>query len=76
MRYQPGVGFVDPVALAKQIDPDLYVLTLCFTDLTLGPLRKMRQVAVLDPDEIRLSQSELEMKVDEPVKCRIVVGRL
>ena len=74
MRHQPGIGFFDPVARPKQVDPDLHVLALRFTDLTLGPLRKMRQVAVLDTDEIRLIRSEVEMKVDEPVQCRIVVA--
>src|SRR5581483_12422176 len=46
-------------------------------DLALGRRRQMRQIAVLDANEIRLAQGKVEMKLDEAIQrfSRIGVPR-
>jgi hypothetical protein len=74
--HHPGVGFVNAVASLQQIDPDLHILALRFANLTLGPFRQVRQVPVLDTDEIWLAKRKFEVKIDEPIEGHVDVGRL
>jgi hypothetical protein len=76
MGHHPGVGFVNGVASPQQIDPDLHILALRFANLPLGPFRQVRQVPILDTDEIWLAERKVEVKIDEPIEGHVDVGRL
>ena len=75
MGHQPSVALVNAVAFAQKVDPHFHVLPLGFTHLTPGPVREMRQITILDTDEIRLAEREIEMEIHEPVERVADVGR-
>ena len=75
MRHQPGVAFGKLwLEFAQDAHPNLDILALGPADLAFGGGRQIGEVAVLDPDEVRFAQSEVEMKVDQAVQCRGRVG--
>jgi hypothetical protein len=51
--------------LALHTHPDLHIAALCSAHLTLSRDREVRQVAVLDADEVRLAQGEVEVEFDQ-----------
>lgn len=56
------------VQLAQHLDPDLDVLALGAPDLAAGRLGEILQVTVLDADEFRLAQGEVEVEVEQAVE--------
>ena len=75
MRHQPGVGLVESrMQFAQHADPDLDVAPLGAPNLTLRAERQMRQIAILDADQVRLTQREVEVELDQSVQRRGRVG--
>ena len=77
MRHQSRVGLaVRTVQPPKDAHPDLDVLPLRLADLTLRGLGQVAQIAVLDADQVRLAEREVEMEVDQSVQRVVGVGCL
>ena len=75
MRHQSGVGFGQiGVESAQHADPDFHVLTLRFTHLPFGGRGQVREVTVLNPDEVRFSEREIEVEIDQAVQGRSGAG--
>ena len=71
VRRQPGVGFGQLRGqLAQHTDPDLDVLPLRFAHLSLRHVGQVREVAVLDTDQVGFAQGKVEMEIDEAIQRR------
>ena len=56
------------IQLAQHADPDLDILALRLAHLSLGGRGQVREVAVLDADQVWLAQREVEVKIDQAVQ--------
>ena len=66
MGSQPGICLGQGgVATAQHVDPDLDILPLLAAHLPFGRRRQVSQVAVLNADQVRLGQREVQMEVDQ-----------
>lgn len=66
MCHHPGAVLGEiRIEFAEDGHPGLDVATLRPPDLPLGRRRKVGKVAVLDPDEIGLAESEVQMELDQ-----------
>ena len=69
MRHYAGLVFGKPgVQRAQSAHPGLDVASLSTSNLSLGRRREVREVAVLDADQVGFAQREVEMEVDETVQ--------
>ena len=69
MRHQACVVIVvGAVAPKKDVDPDLDVLALRLTNLTLRGRGQISQIAVLDTDQIGFVEREVEVEIDQSVE--------
>lgn len=72
------ISFVERrIELFEDADPQLHVFALRLTDLSSRVGRQAFEVAILDADQVRFAEGEVEMELDEGVErgCR-GVGRL
>ena len=70
MRHHPGLVLGKlGIQRAQRAHPDLDIAPLGSADLALCRGRKVREVAVLDADQIRFAQCEVEVELDEAVQC-------
>lgn len=70
MRHHPGAVLVQPGSdLAQDAHPGFDITPLCAAHLPLGRCGQVRQIAILNPDEIRLVEGEVEVELDEAVQC-------
>lgn len=75
VRHHPGTVFGQVgVHLPQHADPGLHVAALCSANLPLGGGGKVGQIPILNPDQIRLTQDEVQVKVDQALECRLGVG--
>lgn len=67
MRHHPG-GLVlkSGIEVPQSGDPRLDVAALSPPHLALSGRRQVGQIAVLNPDEVRLVEGEVEMEFDQP----------
>jgi len=75
VRHQPGVGFgKSGLEFAQHAHPHLDVQALGAANLAFGGGRQIGEVAILNPDEVGLTQREVEVKVDQAVQRRGRIG--
>ncbi len=75
MRHYPGTVLGQArINVPQYTDPGLDVAALRPTDLSLGGSGQVGQVPVLDTDEVRLTQGEVKVEVDQTVECGPGVG--
>jgi len=68
VRHQPGVGFGESgLEFTQHAHPHLDVLALRAAHLAFGGDWQIGEVTVLNPDEVGLTQREVEVKVDQAV---------
>ena len=76
VRHQAGVGLgKSRLELAQYAHPHLHILALGPAYLPFGGGWQISEVAVLNPDEIRFTQREVKVEVDQTVQRRGWCGR-
>lgn len=75
VRHDPGpvLGQIR-INVPQYTDPGLDVAALRPTDLSLGRSGQVGQVPVVDTDQVRLTQGEVKVEVDQTVECSPGVG--
>ena len=58
------VGFA--VQFLQHVHPQLHVVALKGADLGLVVIGEVTEIAVLDPDDVRIAQGEVDMELDQP----------
>jgi hypothetical protein len=77
MRHQTGVSLVEAaIEIAQHPYPYFDVMSLSAANLTLCSDGQIAHIAVLDPDQIRFSQCEVQMKFDQRGKRLRGIGRV